>query len=284
MSTTLIGISTFGNIEFTKLAVRSVRETATEDVKILIVVGKSDDYETLEYAQRCADFVIVHERNMGFPASCNDVFDAAWKHGNFDYVILMGNDVIAYPGCIDGLIKMADTGKWDQVCGTQYDVQSLLRDHPQTSAYFTGPNYVFTDFDSRPWEIHEPNLEYREEPGALKDIQNMTLYTKGAFDKLGYFDVNFWPNGYYSDNCYARRGVNAGVKGVGAPHCEFFHAWSRTIHQGPPRANNVYFDRNKAYYIAKYGGDFGNETNIPPQCIASRDKESEIINHWSNLK
>lgn len=284
MSKTIIGISTFGNLSFTRLAVRSIRETVNRDVSVLIVVGKPDDQETLEFAKEHADQVIHHDRNWGFPASCNDVFDAAWKHADFDYAVLMGNDVVAYPGCIDGLIDMADSGQWEQVCGSMYDVQSLIRDHPEAAQFFEGPNYVFKDFEARPWDLHKPNLTYGEEPGALKDVQNMTLFTKGAFTRLGYFDVAFWPNGYYSDNCYARRGVNAGIKGVGAPHCEFFHAWSRTIHQGPSRAHGVYFERNRHYYISKWGGDFGHETIVAPVHIGSREHEEEIVNRLSGLR
>jgi GT2 family glycosyltransferase len=281
MSRTLIGISTFGNLPFTELAVRSIRETATKDVNVLIVVGKPDDTETLEFAQANADQVIQHDRNWGFPVSCNDVFDAAWKHADFDFTILMGNDVVAYPGCIDGLIEMAESGKWEQVCASMYDVQSLIRDHPEAAAHFHGPNFVFDDFQLRPWDLHHPTSPYGEEPGSLKDIQNMTLYTKGAFTKLGYFDAAFWPNGYYSDNDYARRGVNAGVKGVGATHCEFFHFWSRTIHQGPVRANGTFFDRNRGHYVGKWSGDFGHEAKHAPSHIGSRRDEAKIVDYWS---
>jgi GT2 family glycosyltransferase len=283
MSRTLIGISTFGNLPFTRLAVQSIRETAKKDVSVLIVVGKPDDLETREFADKHADLVIHHDRNYGFPASCNDVFDEAWKHADFDFCILMGNDVIAYPGCIDGMIEMAESGQWEQVCGTIFDVHSLLHHHPETVEFFHGPNFVFRDFDARPWDLHQPRTEYGEEPNSLKDIQNMTLYTKGAFTKLGYFDVGFWPNGYFSDNSYAMRGLNAGVKGVGASHCEFFHFWSRTIHQGDSRPNNVYFDRNRELYIAMWGGEPGKETKAAPNHIGSRTHEKSIIDHFSKL-
>lgn len=283
MSRTLLGISTYGNLPFTKLAVESVRETAKKDVSVLIVVGKPDDAETLAYAHDHADMVIQHERNWGFPASCNDVLDAAWKHADFDFCILMGNDVIAYPGCIDGMIEMAEKGPWEQVCASMYDVQSLLRDHPEAAEFFSGPNHVFSDFSARPWDLHKVTSPYGEQPGALKDVQNMTLYTKGAFTKLGYFDVQFWPNGYFSDNSYARRGVNAGVIGVGAPHCEFFHFWSRTIHQGDSRPHNVYFDRNRAQYVSMWGGDFGHETRQAPSHVGSRAHEREVIDRLSKI-
>lgn len=283
MSRTLIGISTFGNLPFTRLAVRSIRETAKKDVSILIVVGKPDDAETLEFARQNADIVIHHQRNWGFPASCNDVFDEAWKNADFDFCILMGNDVIAYPGCIDGMIEMAESGQWEQVCGTMYQVDTLLKDHPEAAPFFHGPNFVFSDFEARPWELHQLRTEYGEEPNALKDVQNMTLYTKGAFGKLGYFDVGFWPNGYFSDNDYAMRGLNGGVKGVGAPHCEFFHFWSRTIHQGEDRPNGIYFERNRQHYISMWGGEPGQETRQVLMHVGSRAHEKEVIDYLSKL-
>lgn len=283
MSHTLIGISTFGNLPFTRLAVESIRNTATKSVKVMIVVGKPGDTETLEYAMSNADIVLRHDRNMGFPVAINDIYDYAWKYADFDHVIIMGNDVVAYPNCIDGLIEMGETGRWDMVCGTMYDVKALVWNHPETAAYFSGENFVFSDFSQRPWEAHSPTLNYGEEEGALKDIRNMALFTKGAFLRLGYTDVNYWPNGYFEDNCYARRGVNAGIRGVGAPHCEFFHFWSRTIHQGESRPNNVYFERNRQHYVRKWGGEFGHETKAAPVHIPSRAQEVEIVNYWSTL-
>lgn len=282
MSRTLIGISTFGNLDFTRLAVQSIRDTVKKhQVQVMLVVGKPDDQETVEYGMDYADQVHRHHRNMGFPVAINDIYDAAWKHADYDNVIIIGNDVIAYPGCIDGMIDMAATGRFDMVSATMYDVQSLLRDHPDAAHYFEGPNHVFTDFDADPWNLHTPRTEYGEEPGALKDIRNMALFTKGAFAKLGYADVNFFPNGYYEDNDYARRGVNAGIRACGAPHCEFFHFWSRTIHQGPQRPHNVFFERNRDYYLSKWGGEFGHETKNAPVHIGSRENEEEIVKLWS---
>jgi len=270
-SRTLIGIPTFGNLPFTKLAVRSLLETVKKHVNVLLIVGKPDDEETLGWVGETDAPLLVHKHNTnkGLTGSCNDIFDWAWK-GNYDFAIIMGNDVIAYPGCIDGMIEMAETGRWDQVCASMYDVQSLLRDHPEAGQFFSGPSFIFSDFESRPWELHKPSSPYGEEPGALKDIQNCTLYTRGAFEKLGYFDEGFTNNSYYSDNDYARRGVNGGVRGVGAPHCEFFHFWSRSLFQGPARDNGAMFHQNRQVYLRKWGGDFGAERKAAPVKISTR--------------
>lgn len=299
MSKTLVGISTFGNFDFTRLAVRSIKETSVSDVDICLVVGNPDDKETIGVGDGKLHHLIIHSRNEGFPVAINDIYDTAWKHNDYDYCVIMGNDVVAYPGCIDGMIAMAETGRFDMVCATQIDVQGLVAAHPYAAQYFHGPNYVFNDFDARPWELHTLRTEYGEEPGAMKDIRNMALFTKGAFIKLGYCDVNYWPNGYFEDNCTARRGVLSGLNVVGAPHCEFFHFWSRTIHQGPSRKNHEYFRRNEEYYRRKWGGDWTQEKFTvpfngkpyriggvelePTLHIGHRRNEEAIVNYWSKL-
>ena len=41
------------------------------------------------------------------------------------------------------------------------------------------------------------------------------------WEKLGYFDANFWPNGYFSDNDYARRANLIGVRACGLAHAAY---------------------------------------------------------------
>src|SRR4030042_3059267 len=105
MSKTLIGIVTFGGLEFTKLAIRGIRETVTKPYDICAVVGKPGDSETALYLNTQKYWgnttVITHGSNRGFPASLNDIYDVAWKTNNYDNLIMMGNDVIPYPYAID---------------------------------------------------------------------------------------------------------------------------------------------------------------------------------------
>ena len=116
-------------------------------------------------------------------------------------------------------------------------------------------------------------------------------------DAIGYIDTGFYP-AYYSDNDYARRGVNAGLKTCALSNSVYFHFWSRTLHQGTSVSNDKYFNNNRKYYIMKWGGDFGKEKWLVPfngenpiidgiqyegnLNINTRDREMEIINHWKN--
>jgi GT2 family glycosyltransferase len=281
MSDTLVGIVTFGNVEFTQLTVRSIRETTRTPVDFYIIVGKPDDVQTISWLQSEPDIKFkVHDRNMGFPYSLNDVYDYAWKANNYKYLIVAGNDIIAYPNCIDSLIKLAYTSDYECISSLQYDVKDLIGEHPEVSHYFMGGNLLFTDFSSRPWELF---TAYNNDEAIcdmqLFDIQNCCLYKKGVFEKIGYTDVAFFP-AYFIDNDYARRIVISGLKCCTLASARFFHFWSRTIHQGIGGTTDKQFNANKQYYRSKWGGDFGSETGTPPVYIGDRDLEEQIIDHW----
>lgn len=302
---TLIGICTFGGINFSKLAYRSIMETASEPVDVAIIVGKPGDVQTGEWATELAKHsthrvhVCFHKINLGFPVACNDMIDLARNNG-YDNLIIMGNDVVAYPGAIDAMIREAARGEWEWICGSQFDSKSLYERYPEIRHYFHGPNLEFRDFDARPWEIHKEVAAPAVEPGVIRDVQNLTLFRVSAFDRLGYFDASYWPNGYYSDNCYCLSANRIGVKSCVLAHAPFYHAWSRTIHQGEGRPNGKYFDRNGQYYDAKWGGNVNKERYSlpfdgqpyqlcdgvvlePTLKIGSREQEPAIVQYWSTL-
>lgn len=297
MSKTLIGITSYGGLPFLKLALGSIRATTTTPVVVVVIVAKPGDDEMFDFVSSRGLLAMPHEINRGFPASCNDLFDIAFRKEDFDNLIIMGNDVVAMPGAIDALINCADITDYDMICGSEFDSRFLVANYPEARQFFHGPNNDFTDFTARPWELHK---DFREgiEPGALKDVRNFTLYKRRVFDVVGYADANFWPNGYFEDNDYALRCNHAGIRACGLKEAAFFHFWSRTIHQGEARPNNVFFERNKIHYIHKWGGGVGQETYRIPYRegdyelapglvlpgtlkISDRSQEAAIIQHWS---
>jgi GT2 family glycosyltransferase len=291
---TLIGFVTYGGLEFTKLLVRGVRETVTRPHRLLAVVGKPGDSETAGWLRDSGIAFIRHHENRGFPASLNDLLDEAFVCGRFDALVICGNDVVPYPGAIDAMIATAEETDFEWVAASQFDVQTLLAMYPQAESYFHGNEHRFTDFAARPWELHAaavaacpPGTDSNPAgPALIKDVQNLCLYRRSVFEKIGYFDANFWPNGYFSDNDYARRGVNAGLRCCALRHAQYFHFWSRTIHQGEARPNGLWFGRNEAFYREKWGGPFGAETGAEPAGglkIAGRADEDAAVAHWRGL-
>lgn len=280
MSKTLVGIVTFGNADFTKIAVNSIKETATKPLDFFIVVGKPGDNETKEWCLANDIPCMVHNENHGFPASVNDIYDYAWKHNDYDYLILAGNDIAVYPYAIDQMITLADMSDYECINALQVDVRSLVSQYPEIAHYFYGPSMIFKRFDTKPWNVFRDYKNIMSiDHMKLLDIQNLCLYKKSIMDKVGYTDVNFYP-AYFIDNDYARRMVNANVKSCCLASARFFHFWSRTIKQGSDGSDNIFFRNNAEYYRTKWGGDFGAETLTPNLVISTRDGESEIINYW----
>ncbi len=301
----LVGIVTYGNLEFTKMAVRSVWETTGDSVDLFLVVGKYQDKETPAWLDEVGIPYVKHDTNYGFPFSVNDIYDYAWEENDYRNLIIMGNDVVAYPYAIDSMIHVANTTDNAWVCAREYSVKSFAKEYPEEAAksFNVGSNYKFTDFDARPWEVAikdskaiSPNIE--TDGAGLSDVHNLALFKREVFDKIGYIDVNYYP-AYYEDNDYVRRAINSGLtNSCRVLNSLYFHFWSRTIHQGTGGSNTGYFHENRTFYMRKWGGDFGYEAftepfngvpyflgNIrlePEFGIHSRDDEYEIIDFWMN--
>lgn len=280
MGKTLFGFVTFGNLPFSQLAVKSLRETVENEYDIFAVVGKPGDWETKRWLEAEGIPHVMHTENLGFPASINDIYDYAWVHNNYDNLVLFGNDIVFYPFAADSLIDLANSSGYEVISALQYDVKDLIGEHPEVESQFRGSTYNINDFSGEPWKkFKDYGLPEQIAHMQLYDIQNLCLYKKSVFEKIGYTDVNFYP-AYFVDNDYARRIVNSEIKCCSLVNARFFHFWSRTLHQETGGSNHNYFKNNKDYYRRKWGGDFGEERSHPDLKISSRAHELETIRRW----
>lgn len=238
-----------------------------------------------------------HDENKGFPASVNDLYQMAFEPGDYDNLIVMGNDVVPMPGTVEAMIRCADATDYEMVCGSEFNAKFLFDHYPESRKHFHGPNLVFTDWDAKPWLLHK-DAQTGIEPDTRKDIRNLTLFKRSSFEKVGYADVNFWPNGYFEDNDYGRRCDLLGVRACGLKEAAFFHFTSRTIHQNAERDHHGYFRRNQSYYRDKWHGLPGDEKLATPfgggpylidgehlpydLKISTREHEARCIDYWSS--
>lgn len=308
MSKTLVGICAYGGLRFLEMGLLALREQTGFD--IAVIVAKPGDDEMMDFLRDKRVIVLRHDRNFGFPASVNSLYDLAFdethygefnalhggKLGFYDNLIIMGNDVVPMPGSIEAMIHCADTTDYEMVCGSEFNAKFLTDHYPEARQFFHGENLIFTDWGARPWLLHQEK-QTGVEPDTRKDIRNLTLFKRSSFEKVGYDDVNFWPNGYFADNDYGRRCDLLGIKACGLKEAAFFHFTSRTIHQNIARDHGGYFRRNQVFYTHKWGGDVGHETYTTPfrggpyrlgsiemPCdmrISTRDHEPACIDYWS---
>src|SRR3990170_3147595 len=85
-----IGMVTFGNLPYTRMAIQSLMKTVSPPAEFVVVVGKPGDEETaswlVESLPSSNDKIIRHKTNLGFPWGVNDIMDnlviATWKTFN----------------------------------------------------------------------------------------------------------------------------------------------------------------------------------------------------------
>lgn len=189
MKRTLIGIVTFGNLPFTQLTIRSIRETTTKPFDFFVIVGKPGDTETVRWLSHMGIPFAVHPENRGFPASLNDIYDYAFGategegHGamawcrehppregqrnrGYDNLIIAGNDVVPYPGAVDALIECAETTDYEWIASSQLDVESLCKFHPELVGYFGAETFEEAKAKHFPFEqwFKRPLDGWKEKP------------------------------------------------------------------------------------------------------------------------
>lgn len=313
MSKTLVGICAYGGLRFLEMGLNALREESGFDV--LVIVAKPGDVEMVKAIQRSTAgdsfYFATHESNLGFAAAVNDLYDVAFTpdithlrifphaFSDYDNLIIMGNDVVPMPGTIRAMIDCADSTDYEMVCGSEFNARFLYDHYPEARRFFQGDNLIFQDWGARPWLLHK-DAQTGVEPDTRKDIRNLTLFKRSSFEKVGYDDVNFWPNGYFADNDYGRRCDLLGVSACGLKEAAFFHFQSRTIHQSVQRDHGGYFQRNRIYYTHKWHGTPGEEKLDMPfegqvyrlgdgmelpvgRTIHTREHEQACINYWSKL-
>ncbi len=306
MGRTLVGICAYGGLRFLKLGVEALKKEwgygnpGPYGFDVFVIIAKPGDDEMIQWLLKKDLNLLGHTTNRGFAAAINDMYDFAFAHGDYDHLIVMGNDVIPMPNAVRRMIQCARETHYEMVCGSEFDVRFLHNNYPEVRQHFDGDNLVpkQSAFDERVWEIHR-DFHEGVEPDTRKDIRNFTLFKRSAFEKVGYADVNYYPNAYYEDNDYGRRCDLMGVSACGLKQAAFFHWWSRTKNEGEARPHHVFFDRNRVFYTHKWHGEPGQEKLATPfgggpyklgdidvPCdmkISSRDHESACINYWASL-
>ena len=281
----LIGVPTYGNIRYTLWTLygvrRAIEHTRSYDssirMKVNVIVGKpvetqEDKVDLIKRFEGTSGdsaplSVSFHEDNMGLPWSLNEIFYEVREH-NYDYALIIGNDVIIAPWFITFGVDIIKSYKES---GRNIDwLSGIERRIP-----ISDPYSVIDDAHIRraiplietPPEMPGVRANLNEY-AIVGDSFNATFFSKRLIQTIGYVDCNFWP-AYFSDNDYARRAQLAELT-MRQFNGMYLHMWSRTIYNEEYKGvslkeiNDFIFPRNKLYYERKWGGEPGKETLTTP--------------------
>jgi GT2 family glycosyltransferase/Flp pilus assembly protein TadD len=209
-------------LEFTKLCIESVLKNTRAPIELIIVDNGSTD-GTPAYLNELRSRpgparvdVVRNEKNVGFPAGCNQALARA--RGRF--LVLLNNDTVVTPGWLDTLIAVS-LSDWPAV-GLVGPVSNYAPD-----AQGVRPGYAeldgLDDFAER---------RRREFRGKVLWVNRLTgfclLIRRDVLDRIGAFDERYGM-GFFDDDDLCLRAREAGVKLAVAPEVYIHHFGSRTF-------------------------------------------------------
>ena len=191
--------------------------------------------------------VIFNDTNIGVSSSWNQGIKIAREEFNIDYAVILNNDVLLHPDCIDEMIKASASGDFPLVsgfdmckdCAVPLDIIDLGL--PQCPCVVDAPEF----------SCYTVNIKLLD---RLRDFE------QGREEFPGLFDQKFHP-AYFEDNDFHRRIKLASMRGVKTSNAMYYHFGSRTIKENPDikEISNSLYLQNEQRYIEKWGGKPGKE-------------------------
>ena len=209
--------------------------------KVIIINNASIDETITECAKLDDRFVTINNQERNSCAgSWNQGIDIAFKNGA-KYVAVINNDILLKPETLDNMVECLEKNPDIMGCSC-YEV-------PVTTSVG-----IFNAIHSSSDISHE-GMHY-----------SCFMLTKECWDKVGKFDEDIKPV-YFEDCDYAYRLKLAGLRTV-TIDSPFYHYGSKThtdaLGNGelicPPPA----FEKNREYFIRKWGGPQGQEVYKTP--------------------
>jgi N-acetylglucosaminyl-diphospho-decaprenol L-rhamnosyltransferase len=221
-----IVIPVFNQLAYTTGCLESLRAAGIADAQIIIINNASTD-GTLEFlAARPEIRTINNPENRG----CGFAWTQGAKLSAATWTIIMNNDVLVPPDCVEGLISFAEENKFDIVSPAMCEGEM---------------NYDFAasaaDFMRRMRDAHRGGIAH----GVCFMVH------RHVFDAIGYFDGDPKLGGYEDDE-YFRRARGAGFRLAVTGRAFLHHFGSitqKSLQADPARKRKSLGDR--AYYRRK---------------------------------
>lgn len=208
----------------------------------IVVIDNGSDDDSVPFVQ--ANFpqvtLICHAENLGFSKGHN----VALAQQSADYFVLLNNDVLVEPTCVESLIRPLHTDPQIGIVGGK-----LL--FPDGNIQHIGAELSYPQAFGQHHHVHEPD---DGQLTAMRDVDYVTgaaiAFPRHLWQEVGGFDIQFSP--YYFeevDLCYRTRA--AGYRVVVVPHLLGIHDESSSM-QGIVVKKIVAFHHNRLRFVLKH--------------------------------
>ena len=161
-----------------------------------------------------------------------------------DYCIIMNNDLILHPHCLDNLVSFGENHPefllWS---ASEWANQRTLSKAKMTRKFSLHPHF------------------------------SLFMLSPKTIEVVGYFDENF-SMGYFEDNDYHTRILQAGFQAAATDSAKFYHYGSRTINvdDNLKIEGKYHYQKNREYFKKKWGVDIHGQAYDPPNAILKHIK------------
>ena len=224
--------------------INSILKINYKNYEILLVDNGSDykEYEKITSLNSKAT-LIRSEKNLGFSGGNNLGIELALNSGA-DYILLLNNDTVVEPNFLEPLLE---------VFKKETEVGIVA---PQIN-YFNEPQKIWSSGGNIS-KIRGSGFAYSDKIEDNVDQENKSvtfvsgccmLIKKEVFEKIGFFDDNFFLYVEDADLCY--RTTHSGYKIIVTHHSRIFHKVSNSTKENLALLPLYYVTRNRLYFAKK---------------------------------
>ena len=220
--------------------------TVNKPVRLAIVSRKkAESRQNLKQQDAGAQLtVMLNEKNHGFARGNNIGIRYAAQTMDARYIMLLNNDTIVQPGCLQELVRAAEhdpaAGSWQAkmlamaASGTIDTVGIALR---TDDIFAVAIGHGLQD-----------GAEFSRGKEIFGVCAGAALYRTDMLDRIGLFDEDFFA--YYEDVDLAFRARRQGWAAVYVPAAVVYHGHSATLGKEAPLKTKL-LERNRYYCIVK---------------------------------
>jgi len=235
-----------------------IKQISFEYKIILVDNGSSDDSLKIfnqEYKNNNSVKILETKDNLGYAGGNNFGIDYALKN-NFDFIILLNNDVLVDPNFVDELLKEANN--YDIVGPKIYFAPGYEYHKDRYQKKDLG-KVIWSMGGQMDWNnIYGSNIDIdKVDHGQFKKNINNVDFVSGCclmagrqvFETIGKLDENYFM--YLEDVDFCQRAKMAGFKMACISKSIIWHLNSGST-SGPGHLQNYFITRNRIYFAYKY--------------------------------
>lgn len=232
-------------INCARYVTKAVMSIETKEPYVLVMVDNNSTPKTksfLKYLEKRKNTkVLYNDINIGCPASWNLGIKTCFQYMFVERVLVLNNDVILHPECIDRLIEKQKETAHPIITGR--DVAAECATPTEVRAL---------KIPDREFVVDEPEF-------------SCFMVSRFGFRDIGSFDEKFFP-AYFEDNDYHYRARLQKKRMVKLNTAMYYHFGSRTIRSSAEMQDivNAYYLQNEQYFVEKWGGKPGSEKYKEP--------------------